>query len=127
MLHTQQNALEAVMVKSITRDELKALLDGGEAVTVVEALPEKYYLHAHLPGAVRLNNDEVEARAAGVLADKAARIVVYCASITCENSHKAAALLDGLGYGDVSVYAEGKADWVAAGYPVEGAARFAAA
>ncbi|MBS0295575.1 MAG: rhodanese-like domain-containing protein [Proteobacteria bacterium] len=115
------------MVKSIAREALKAELDAGAPVTLVEALPEKYWLHAHLPGALRLNHDEVEARAAEVLPDREARLVVYCAGVTCENSHKAAAALEALGYRDVSVYAEGKQDWIDAGLPVEGEARFAAA
>jgi rhodanese-related sulfurtransferase len=109
------------MVKSITREELKARLDGGRSPILVEALPAKYYDHAHLPGAVRLNVDEVEARAGEVLPDRAAAVVVYCASETCANSHQVADALNALGYADVAVYAGGKKDWIEAGLPVVGA------
>ena len=46
-----------------------------------------------------------------VAPDKAAEIVVYCASRTCQNSHIAANVLRQLGYANVAVYAGGKEDW----------------
>jgi rhodanese-related sulfurtransferase len=48
------------------------------------------------------------------------RVVVYCASDTCANSHEAAQALEGAGYRDVSVYVGGKKDWNEAGLPLEG-------
>jgi rhodanese-related sulfurtransferase len=48
-----------------------------------------------------------------------APIVVYCASETCKNSHEVAKLLTSVGYTDVRVYVGGKADWQAAGLPLE--------
>jgi rhodanese-related sulfurtransferase len=54
-----------------------------------------------------------------VLPDKHAPVVVYCASATCKNSHQAAEALIAIGYEDVHVYVEGKADWKAAGLPLE--------
>src|SRR5262249_30244070 len=103
----------------ITRHDLKALLDSGAPVTLVEALPEKYYRKAHLPGAKLMPHDQTAALAPGVIPDRGARVVVYCASVTCENSHIAARTLSDLGYTDVSVYAAGKQDWIDAGLPVE--------
>lgn len=105
----------------ITRPDLQARLAAG-AVTLVEALPEQYYAEAHLPGAVRINIDEVAELAPGLLPDRDAAIVVYCASSTCRNSHTVAAKLRAGGYRDVSVYADGKADWIEAGLPVESGA-----
>jgi len=61
----------------------------------------------------------VERLAAGVLPDKSAEIVVYCASRSCQNSHIAAARLAQLGYENVAVYAGGKQDWSEAGLAVE--------
>ncbi len=107
-------------MRTIDRDNLKSLID-RRAVTVVEVLPAQYYRKAHLPGARHLPDDETEALAPGVLPDRDARIVVYCASDTCKNSHIAAAELERLGYCDVSVYVEGKKDWIDAGLPVEAA------
>ena len=107
------------MVPKITRDELKAKLDRGEPVTIVEALPEPYYRKAHLPGALNLPHDEVDALAPTLLPDKGAAIVVYCANLPCPNSEIAAQRLIELGYANVREYAEGKQDWIDAGFPVE--------
>ena len=107
------------MVATTTRDALKAKLQAGEPVILVEALPEKYFRHAHLPGAVNLPHDQVDTLAPGLLPDKDAETVTYCASATCKNSDIAARRLVELGYTRVSAYLEGKKDWIEAGLPVE--------
>ncbi len=96
-----------------------ATLGGPAAPTLVEALPEKYYRDGHLPGALHLPHDAVRERAAALLPDKSAPVVVYCASSTCQNSHIAARVLEQLGYTSVTVYAGGKQAWTEAGLPVE--------
>lgn len=106
-------------MNTITRDELKTALDGSAKLTLLEALPEKYYRHSHLPGARLFPHDQARELAGQLLAEKAAAIVVYCASTTCLNSHQAAQALTELGYTNVRVYVEGKADWQAAGYALE--------
>jgi rhodanese-related sulfurtransferase len=107
------------MVNRITRDELKAKLDGGEKIYLVEALPEKYFLEKHLPGAINLPHDRIAELAPQLLSDRAAEIVVYCASTTCQNSTLAAEKLMALGYTNVRDYKEGKQDWVDANLPTE--------
>lgn len=106
-------------MRQITRDEIKSFLDSGAPVTLVEALPEKYWKDGHLPGAIQLDYTEVEARAKTALPDKDAKIIVYCANTACQNSSKAAGTLDELGYTDVYEYADGKQDWIEAGFPLE--------
>jgi rhodanese-related sulfurtransferase len=106
-------------MKIVTRDELQRLL-AQQAVTVVEALPERYYQAEHLPGARHLPHDQVIELAPQVLPDQSQAIVVYCANSACQNSHIAARELSRLGYRDVAVYAGGKQDWAEAGLPLEG-------
>lgn len=103
-------------MKLIDRNTLQAKL--GQ-VTLAEALPEKYYRDGHLPGAKHLPHDQVRQLAPGVLPDRDAGIVVYCASRTCQNSHIAAKILEQLGYTNVAVYAGGKQDWQEAGLALE--------
>ncbi len=110
------------MVATITREALAAELEQGAAITLVEALPAKYYLDRHLPGAVNLPLDQLDNLAPALLPDKTAEIVVYCASGPCKNSGIAADRLAELGYEKVRDYHEGKADWIAAGLPTESGA-----
>ena len=112
--------------KEITREELKAKLERGEQVTLVETLGPKYYEDAHLPGAINIPHTEVDELAPTMLPDKSAEVVVYCSNRACENSPRAAKRLDALGYENVYDYEEGKQDWIEAGLPTEsGAARVA--
>ncbi len=109
------------MPRVITLDELRARLDGDDPVTLVEALPPMYHDQEHLPGAINIPHDQVDELAPRLLPDRDAAIVVYCASGPCQNSGIAARRLESLGYTGVSDYHEGKAEWIAAGLPVEGA------
>lgn len=105
------------MTATITRQELKAKLERKESLILVEALPERYYLDKHLPGAINIPHDQVDALAPSLLLDKNAEIVVYCANGPCKNSDHAAQRLNQLGYRNVRDYHEGKKDWVEAGLP----------
>lgn len=105
--------------RRIYRDDIHAHLRAGSAMTVVEALPEKYYRNGHLPGAIQMGHDEIHEHAADRLPDKDAFIVVYCANTPCQNSRIAARTLAAMGYTRVAEYEEGKQDWLDAGLPVE--------
>lgn len=107
------------MSRTITREELLRKLLSRSRPIIVEALPEKYYADKHLPGALNMPHDKVDALAPGLLPDKDAEIVVYCANVQCQNSHIAAHRLAALGYTNASVYREGKQDWEAASLPFE--------
>jgi rhodanese-related sulfurtransferase len=115
------------MHRLIKREEIQQLLAAQAAVTLVEALPPGYYARGHLPGAVNLPHDQVRERAAQVLPDKSALIVVYCANTPCPNSAIAARTLEALGYTNVAEYVEGKQDWVEAGLPLDALLREVAA
>ncbi len=113
-----------MFVERISREELKAKLDRGEDLVLVEALGEVHYEEAHLPGAINIPYDRVDELASGLLPDKGARIVVYCSNGPCRNSGIASRRLSQLGYEAVRDYHEGKQDWIEAGLPTEsGAAR----
>ena len=107
------------MTATITRDEIKSRLDSGDAITLVEALPAKFYDEAHLPGAINIPHDQVRELAPALLPDRHAPIAVYCASTECNNSKIATDLLRSLGYTDAREYVAGKKDWIEAGLPVE--------
>ena len=69
-------------METVSREELKAKMDRGEVFTLVETLAEVAYKHEHLPDAINLPPDRVRELAPGLLPDKSAEIIVYCASPT---------------------------------------------
>lgn len=107
------------MTTQLTRTDLQARIAANPAIVLVEALPAKYFRDRHLPGALHLPHDQVRELAPGLLPNKDAEIVTYCASVACQNSHIAAKLLTQMGYTNVAVYAGGKQDWIETGLPVE--------
>ncbi len=113
---------EAPMTATLTREALALRIERGDDFVLAEVLPEPYWRKAHLPGAVALPLDEVEARAGRLFPDRSTSIVLYCANVECLNSHVAAERLSALGYTDVRIYEGGKADWRSAGLPLESAA-----
>ncbi len=70
-------------------------------------------------GALALVEDDVETQAPRLVPDRTTPIVTYCSNPACANSTRVAKRLEQLGYTNVRKYAEGIADWVEAGLPVE--------
>ncbi len=70
------------MLKTISREELKAKIDNHDQFVLVETLAAASYHHGHLPGAINLPPDQVIDLAPTLLPDMHADIVVYCASPT---------------------------------------------
>jgi rhodanese-related sulfurtransferase len=114
--------MEATMLNTIDRDELNSRIQSAHPPVLLEALPERYYVQKHLPGALLFPHDQVEQNAASVVPDKSTEIIVYCASRTCQNSHIAAHHLMRLGYTNVTVYPGGKQDWEEGSMPFESGA-----
>ena len=106
------------MTRTIDRQTLQARIAANPELLLLEALPEKYYAQEHLPGALHFPHDRVAELASEIAPRIDGEIVVYCANRNCQNSHIAAVELVRRGYTNVSVYADGKQDWIEAGLPV---------
>lgn len=63
---------------TITRDELRAAIERGEPITLLEALPLPYFRKHHLPGARNLPPDRVAELAPRLIPSKDAEVVLYC-------------------------------------------------
>jgi len=106
-------------MKTISTQTLYHRLQTDRSLLLLEALPERYYVQKHLPGARLFPHDEVDRRAAAVIPGQGSPVVVYCASRSCQNSRIAAQRLIQLGYTDVTVYEGGKQEWEQGGLPFE--------
>lgn len=69
-------------IPTISRFELKDRIEEKRPFTLVETLPVEYFAQGHLPGAINLPPEQLEALAPTLLPDKRAEIVVYCATPT---------------------------------------------
>lgn len=63
---------------SISREELRQKIERGDSFVLFEVLPEPYYRKHHLPGALHMSPNDVEATVKRVAADKNTEIVLYC-------------------------------------------------
>jgi rhodanese-related sulfurtransferase len=100
----------------ITRDELKAKLDRGEPIKLVNVLEEWAFRAKHIPGSINIPIN-------GGSFDQLSReeeVVVYCSGTPCPASWLAAKRLLSRGYQRIHYFAGGLAEWEEAGYPVAG-------
>jgi rhodanese-related sulfurtransferase len=88
-------------------------------ITLIEALPAPHYAAGHLPGAINVPGELTAQDAARIAPDRDRTVVVYCSGPGCGRSKVTAAAWIHAGYTDVRVYVGGKADWFAAGLPME--------
>jgi rhodanese-related sulfurtransferase len=98
---------------------LKAMMDAGVKVTLLDARTGKYDDGRRIPGAGSLAPNATAEDAAKAIPSKEALVVTYCSSTKCPASEMLAAQLKKLGYSNVIKYPEGIAGWAEAGLDVE--------
>ena len=104
-------------VDTLTRDEVLALLEHGDAL-VIDVRPPEAFAAGHIPGARSVPLETLEG-AVPELGD-AARVVAYCRGSYCVMAHDAVRLLAGHGVAATRLE-DGMLEWRAAGLPVEAA------
>jgi rhodanese-related sulfurtransferase len=109
-----------MMAPPISREELHAKIERGDAFVLIDALAPMSFAHSHLPGAINLPPEWVDERGPRRIPDLDTEVVVYCTSSTCDSSVLVSERLIELGYRNVRHYVEGKSDWLEAGLPLEG-------
>lgn len=100
----------------LTVDQVLQLVRQG-SVVLIDLRPENDFDRAHLPGAISVPLDELEARMEELQA-AGRSVVVYCCGKLGIDSAEAVALLRSHGVGDVHAVAGGFQRWVDAGYVV---------
>jgi rhodanese-related sulfurtransferase/CBS domain-containing protein len=104
---------------TIDRHEVQRLV--AQRAQLLEVLGSDEYQEAHLPGALNIPLDELTRQTVDRL-ERNRPVITYCYDTQCDMSPRAAWRLETLGFGPVYHYAAGKADWLGAGLPIEGAA-----
>jgi rhodanese-related sulfurtransferase len=62
----------------IDASQLRTYLTGKKNAVLVDTRTSEEYLQAHIPGAINIMPDQMKAKAAGLLKDKAAPVIFYC-------------------------------------------------
>lgn len=98
--------------------ELSTLLAAG--TRILDARNPLSYAEGHLPGAISLPLEEVNAgRRLLPIWPKEQTIIVYCGGYGCDDSFTLALLLGAAGYKDLRVFAGGYPQWIEALLPIE--------
>ena len=104
------------VLEAVDATELMERLS-DEGVIVLDVRPEEEYRAGHIPGALSVPVDGLEAALQALPKDR--EIVAYCRGPYCVFSDEAVALLRARGY-RARRLRQGLPDWRAAGMPVEG-------
>jgi rhodanese-related sulfurtransferase len=105
-------------MKTISRDELKKMMDDKEDFVLIDARTHEGFNEGHLPGAVKIPADHLGERAVRKYG-RNRTIVTYCSGLSCESSTIAARKLEKFGFTTVLDFTGGLEDWRKAGYPLE--------
>lgn len=106
-------------IAEINTSGLKALIDAGAKVTILDARSGKYDDGRRIPGAKALAADASEKLIKKAVRSKDALVVTYCGGLKCPASAKLAGRLKELGYKNVIEYRHGIQGWSDAGHEVK--------
>ncbi len=101
---------------TMTTAELAGMLERHEQVAIYDSNGAERYAQGHIPSARHVGHDQVTASV--LPADRAARLVFYCANEHCMACHTSANQAIALGYTNVYVLPAGIMGWTAEGKPV---------
>jgi rhodanese-related sulfurtransferase len=99
--------------------KVKRLVESGKTIVLDVRWPEIYDI-GHIPGALNFPLEYFEEEKKKLLSKITPEdeILVYCAGVTCHDSHTFATRLVKMGFAHVSVYAGGFAEWEEMGFDV---------
>ena len=101
----------AAAYKTLTPQQAKQRMEQNDKIVVLDVRTQEEFAAGHIPGAVLLPVDLIEAKSeevAKVLPDKDAEILVYCRS--GKRAHRASQVLADMGYTNIE-HIGGIMDW----------------
>ena len=104
-------------MSSISRAQLKEMMELGEYFHLVDVLPSSSFVNHHLPGAINIPLENIAAAKSRFDSDDT--LVVYCAGLECFEARQAAHALEKMGFDNVWVYDGGLRDWLENNQPIE--------
>jgi len=104
-------------IPTITSSELKDKIDNQENIYILDVQSEENYLTKHIPGAINIPYEQLEARIKEVPNNK--EIIISCTNNnTCQTSTKAAELLSSKGLKNIKDFRDGVNGWEDQDYPI---------
>ena len=104
-------------IKKVTAADVKAAIDQKEKAVFLDVRDPNEYGAGHLPGAINVSRGTLEFNIWDKIADKNAKIYVYCK--TASRSALATKTLNDLGYKNAVLMDAQFEDWIKANYPIE--------
>ena len=103
-------------IREVTVDQVKAKLDGGEKLNLIDVREESEWAKDHVAGATYMGKGVIERDIEERLPDKKSEIVLYCgggfrSALVADNLQK-------MGYTNVISMDGGIRDWRQKGYPL---------
>jgi len=103
-------------IKQTTPPEVKARLDRGEALLIVDTREDREWDKGHIAGAIHLGKGVIERDVEEQIPDRTREIILYCgggfrSALSADNLQK-------MGYTNVVSMDGGWREWKALGYPV---------
>lgn len=82
-----------------------------DSALLMDARPRKKFIGETIPGAIYMNDQELDKLAGRFPMDKSTPIITFCGGYQCHKSHVVANMLIELGYSNVKVFAGGLPAW----------------
>lgn len=102
------------MIKSMGSEELKALMDQGNKIVLVDCREQAEWDAGHIEGAIFMPLSDFQEQSKKL--DKNSTIIMQCRS--GQRSLKACQYLESEGYSDLTNLEGGIMGWISAGHPV---------
>ena len=109
-------AAAKAQITEVSPQTVKADLDAGKVIVLLDVRDSVEFDAGHLPKAVNISRGLLEFKVGGMLPDKNANIVVYCR--TDARSALATAVMQEMGYTNVKNMLGAFKAWGLAGYPI---------
>ncbi len=97
--------------KTISTEQLKAMMDEKKDFTLIDARTKEEYQEAHIFTAFNVPEKQFKELVSTLPADKNSLLVFYCNGVKCGKSKKVAKLASEAGYSNILIYSEGFPVW----------------